>query len=91
MMEFRRGVMRGLGLGFGGRRYAAQSGDLLHTFDLPGYGLLDASVFYRRNRFSWQLNLNNLASTRYFTGSYDSLYVKPGEPRVLRSVVSWTF
>lgn len=89
--EFRRGWARGLGIGFGGRAYTNQSGDLYDTFKIPGYGLVDASVFYRRNRFSWQLNFNNLGDTRYFIGSYDNLYVKPGEPRVLRSTVSWTF
>ena len=85
------GWARGLGLGFGGTYYTDQSGDLLDTFKIPGYGLVNASVFYRRRHLSWQLNLNNLADNRYFTGSYDALYVKPGEPRVVRSTVAWTF
>jgi len=89
--EVQHGWARGLGLGFGGTYYTDQSGDLLDTFKIPGYGLVNASVFYRRRHLSWQLNLNNLADNRYFTGSYDALYVKPGEPRVVRSTVAWTF
>jgi iron complex outermembrane receptor protein len=41
--EVRRTWLRGLGVGFGGRAYTNQSGDLFDTFKIPGYGLLDAS------------------------------------------------
>jgi len=89
--EVRRGRAKGLGFGFGGRHYTDQSGDLFDTFSLPGYGILDASAFYRRGRFHWQINANNLTSARYFTGSYNDLYVNPGEPRNIRTTVGWTF
>jgi hypothetical protein len=35
-------------LGFGARYYTDQPGDLLDTFSIPAYGLVDASIFYRR-------------------------------------------
>ncbi len=89
--EFRRGWARGVTLGFGGRYYTDQSGDLLNTFQIPAYGLVDASVGYRRDHLYWQLNAYNLASERYFTGSYDELYVKPGEPRAIRTTIGWAF
>ncbi|MBS1852653.1 MAG: TonB-dependent receptor [Acidobacteria bacterium] len=89
--EIQKGWARGLGFGGGGRHYTDQSGDLYDTFRIPGYGLIDASVFYRHQRLSWQLNLYNLANKRYFLGSYDNLYVKPGAPREIRSTISWTF
>lgn len=46
------GWARGLGLGFGGTYYTDQSGDLLDTLKIPAYGLVDASVFYRRGHLS---------------------------------------
>lgn len=89
--EVQRGVVRGLGFGVGGRHYTDQSGDLGHTFDLPGYGLVDASMTYRHGPTLWQVNANNLGNTRYWAGSYNNVYVKPGEPRVIRGTVSWNF
>jgi len=89
--ELQRGVFRGLGLGFGGRYYTAQSGDLLNTFELPAYGLVDASIFYRRGHLGWQFNAYNLADNRYFTGSYNDVYVLPGSPRSIHTTISWTF
>ncbi len=89
--EVHRGAARGLGFGIGGRRYTDQSGDLADSFQLPGYGLVDASMTYRRGRSHWQINANNLGDTRYASGSYNNVYVKPGEPRTLRGTVSWNF
>jgi iron complex outermembrane receptor protein len=89
--EVPRGFARGFGFGIGGRHYTDQSGDLANSFQLPGYGLVDVSVTYRRGPSQWQLNMNNLGNTRYWAGSYNNLYVKPGEPRVLRGTVSWNF
>jgi iron complex outermembrane receptor protein len=89
--EIPRGVARGLGFGIGGRHYTDQSGDLANSFQLPGYGVVDASATYRRGHAQWQLNANNLGNKRYWAGSYSDVYVKPGEPRVIRGTVSWNF
>jgi len=89
--EIPRGVVRGLGLGIGGRHYTDQSGDLANTFQLPGYGIADASLTYHRGPTQWQINANNITDKRYYSGSYNNLYVKPGEPRVIRGTVSWNF
>jgi len=89
--EIPRGVVRGLGLGIGGRHYTDQSGDLANTFQLPGYGIVDASLTYHRGPTQWQINANNITDKRYYSGSYNNLYVKPGEPRVIRGTVSWNF
>jgi hypothetical protein len=35
-------------LGFGARYYKDRPGDLLDTFSIPAYGLVDASISYRR-------------------------------------------
>jgi iron complex outermembrane receptor protein len=89
--EVPHGAARGLGFGVGGRHYTEQSGDLADSFQLPGYGIVDASVTYKRGRSHWQLNANNVGDTRYASGSYNDVYVKPGEPRTLRGTVSWDF
>jgi iron complex outermembrane receptor protein len=89
--DIQRGLARGLGFGIGGRHYTDQSGDLANSFQIPGYGVVDASVTYRRGPTQWQLNVNNFGNTRYWAGSYSDVYVKPGEPRVIRGTVSWNF
>jgi iron complex outermembrane receptor protein len=89
--ELQGGWLKGVGFGFGGRYYTDQSGDLLDTFSIPAYGLIDASIFYRLRHLNWQLNAYNLADTRYFTGSYNNVYVQPGSPRSIHTTISWTF
>lgn len=89
--EIPRGALRGFSVGLGGRHYTDQSGDLAHTFDLPGYGLVDASATYTRGHAQWRLNANNITNQRYYGGSYSDLYVKPGEPRIFRGTMSWYF
>jgi len=89
--ELQHGRLKGVGLGFGGRYYTDQSGDLLDTFSIPSYGLIDASIYYRRGHLRWQLNAYNLADKRYFTGSYNDVYVQPGSPRSMHTTLSWTF
>lgn len=89
--EVQHGFLRGFSFGFGGRHATDQAGDQANSFQLPGYGLADASVSYRRGRTLWQLNANNVTNARYFSGSYNNVYVKPGEPRTVHGVVSWNF
>ena len=89
--EVQRGVARGLGFGFGGRHYTDQSGDLANSFQLPGYGIVDASATYRKGRSQWQVNAYNVGDTRYASGSYNDIYVKPGDPRTIRGMVAWNF
>ena len=89
--EVQHGAVRGLTLGLGGRHYTDQSGDLADSFRIPGYGLLDASLAYRRGHALWQVNASNLANKRYFSGSYNNVYVKPGDPRIIRGSVAWNF
>ncbi len=89
--EIPRGVARGLSFGIGGRHYTDQAGDLDNSFQLPGYGIVDASLTYRRRHAQWQVNANNVTDTRYASGSYNPVYVKPGEPRSIRGTISWNF
>lgn len=89
--ELQHGALRGLAVGIGGRHYTDQAGDTSNSFQLPGYGIADGSLTYRRGHAQWQLNANNLADKRYASGSYNNVYVKPGEPRTIRTTLSWNF
>ncbi|HVY54279.1 MAG TPA: TonB-dependent siderophore receptor, partial [Thermodesulfobacteriota bacterium] len=74
------GILTGLGVGVGGQYYSKQSGDLLDTFELPSYGILQAAAYYERGRFRAQINFDNLLDKRYFPASFSTEYVMPGEP-----------
>lgn len=89
--ELQHGALHGLDFGIGGRHFTDQAGDTANSFQLPAYGLTDASISYRRGHAKWQLNANNLTDARYASGSYNNVYVKPGEPRTVRTTVSWNF
>lgn len=85
------GPLKGFGVGVGGRYYSSQSGDTFNTFDLPSYGLVDAALYYERDDFRVQVNFNNVFDKRHFVGSYDSLYVLPGQPFNVSASVTWKF
>lgn len=87
------GPLKGLGFGLGGRYYTEQEGDSTYSnpFKLPAYGVMDAAVYYERDSLRLQVNINNALDERYFVGSYNDLYVLPGEPLTTRATLSWLF
>lgn len=85
------GPLAGLGFGVGGRCYSDQSGDRANSFSLPGYGLLDAAVYYEMKNMTAQINFNNVLDKRHFVGSYNDIYVLPGEPLNVSASVNWRF
>lgn len=84
-------ALRGLGIGFGGRWYSDQAGDNADSFELPAYTVIDAGLFYDRGPLSAQLNVYNLFDEEYAIGSWDDVYVLPGDPLTVRGSVSYTF
>ncbi|QSE45422.1 TonB-dependent siderophore receptor [Acinetobacter johnsonii] len=57
-------------------------GDLANTKYVPGYVRYDAMARYNVNKnVDLQLNVNNLADTRYFTKAYSSHYATEAEGR----------
>jgi iron complex outermembrane receptor protein len=87
------GPLKGVGVGLGGQYYTEQEGDSTYSnpFTLPAYGIMNAAVYYERGRLRAQVNLNNLLDERHFVGSYNDLYVLPGEPLTVRATLSWLF
>lgn len=88
---FQDGPLQGFGLGVGGTYVGGKSGDVNDSFSLPSYALLDAALYYENDDFRVQINFNNLTDKRHFTGSYDDLYVLPGEPFNVSASVTWKF
>jgi iron complex outermembrane receptor protein len=89
--EIPSGWAHGLSIGLGGRHFTDQAGDLQNSFQLPGYGVVDGSLTYRHGPAEWRFNAYNLTNARYAAGSYNNVYVNPGEPRTVRGTFAWFF
>jgi iron complex outermembrane receptor protein len=59
--------------GLGGVIVGTRQGDAANSYQLPGYGRLDAMAAYMqpigKTRLTAQININNLLDKEYFTGS----------------------
>ncbi|WP_197684546.1 TonB-dependent receptor [Mucilaginibacter mallensis] len=79
------GVLKGLGLGFGGN-YASDNkvvnSRTLGTFTLPEYTVFNASAFYDFTKFRVAVKMNNIGDEKYWIG-YSTF-----NPQQLRSVAA---
>ena len=83
------GTLNGVGIGFGGNYVSDLNildSQVTGTFTLPGYTIMNASIFYNANDFRVALNVNNLTDEVYFTG-YST--INPQKPR--NAVVSMAY
>lgn len=83
--EFGRGLLRGFGGGAGVFAVGRRFGDNSHTFTVPGYGRVDAAVFYKiysneRMRYRVAINANNILDKTYYSGVRGRYSVEPGAP-----------
>lgn len=85
------GPLKGLGFGAGVTYVGPQAADVYNTFDLPSYTIANAAIYYERERFTAQVNFNNVTDKRYFSGAGGELYVVPGEPFNISASVGWKF
>ncbi|WP_461132493.1 TonB-dependent siderophore receptor [Spirosoma lituiforme] len=83
--------LKGLGLGLGSNFVTERNLSLNNTQTIPAYMLVNAAVYYRIEKFQFQVNLNNLANKTYWVGGYDYLRLFPGAPRNYMATVSYTF
>ena len=76
------GNLEGLGAGLGLFYVSDRQGDSANTFTLPSYFRTDASLFYKRDNWRTQLNIENLFDIEYFTAANfgSNLGVSPGAP-----------
>lgn len=85
------GPLKGFGVGFGGTCYSRQPVDYDTGDTLPSYALLNAALYYQRDRFNAQINFNNLTDKRHFVGAGNDLGILPGAPFNVMAKVGWTF
>ena len=88
------GPLKHLGLGAGynfvTERYG-QVGRRANTTVYPGYGLVNAVLYYKINQIQLQANLNNVLNKTHWVGGYDKLRSFPGAPRNINVTVSYKF
>ncbi|AFY59541.1 TonB-dependent siderophore receptor [Synechococcus sp. PCC 6312] len=80
--EIQEGMAKGLGFGLGLFYVDSRYGDLENTFILPSYFRTDAALYYRRDNWRMQLNIENLFDINYFTAATfgSRLGIDPGRP-----------
>ena len=83
--------LNGFGLAIGGNFVTERNLSLNNTQTLPGYVVLNGGIYYKIDKFQFQVNLNNLANKTYWVGGYDYLRLFPGAPRNFMATVSYTF
>jgi iron complex outermembrane receptor protein len=89
--EVQAGDLQGLGVGAGVYVVGERSGDFVDEgFTIPGYTRVDALLYYRRNNWKVQLNVENLFDRNYIESSFGS-DVLVGAPFTIRGQVSYTF
>jgi iron complex outermembrane receptor protein len=90
-------ALRGLTVGAGAYFQSQREGDTANTFELPGYGRIDALVRYRlpiaKAQATLQFNVENLLDHRYYTSSvgYSPTFINPGAPRTFMGSVKVEF
>lgn len=64
------GKIKGVGFGFGGNTQSDSYANDENTFTVNGYTVMDATVFYEKQKFRIGLKLNNIANKEYWTSDY---------------------
>jgi iron complex outermembrane receptor protein len=88
---FHNRILKGLGIGAGANFVTERYVSLNQTQMIPGYGLLNAAIYYKVDKFQIQFNLNNILDKTYWVGGYDFLRLFPGAPRNWLATVAYTF
>jgi iron complex outermembrane recepter protein len=84
-------ALRGLGLGLGGNYVGERNLSLNNAQTIPSYMILNGGIYYKIDKFQFQVNLNNISNKTYWVGGYDYLRLFPGAPRNFLATVSYTF
>jgi iron complex outermembrane receptor protein len=83
------GELTGFSVSGGVHHYSGMAGDLPNSFRLPAYTLVDAQIAYAFGDAELQLSAKNLFNERYFSGSYNDVYVQPGFARTIEAKLSY--
>ncbi|MFT4070439.1 MAG: TonB-dependent receptor [Dysgonamonadaceae bacterium] len=82
------GRLNGLGLGLGGNFAASSYINSSYYYTAPGYGKLDATLFYEKSNVRFALKMNNLTNQHYWLGDY---YAEMQAPRQFLANVTFRF
>ena len=80
MYEFTRGFGVGVGAIAMNSRYAATD----NLVRLPGYARIDATVYYRTQRWDFDAHVENLSNVHYFQSAQSDYQIMPGSPVIAR-------
>jgi iron complex outermembrane receptor protein len=58
---------------------------------IPGYTLMDAALYYKINKLTLQLNINNITNKQHWVGGYDYIRLFPGRPRNWLLTLGYSF
>lgn len=84
--DLQQAAVRGLSVGAGVYFQGQREGDSANSFELPGYGRVDALVKYQlpvaKAKTTLQFNVENLLDHRYYISTGNSnTFINPGAPR----------
>lgn len=88
--EFQDAALRGWGVGMGASYKGDSYADSLNLYNVPGYTVYDAAVFYKTKKWDASLNLRNLTDRVYYANPTFAGAL-PGEPRSAMLTVRMRF
>ncbi|PPD48681.1 MAG: TonB-dependent siderophore receptor [Methylobacter sp.] len=95
--DLQQAALRGLSVGAGAYFQDTKQGDNANTFQLPGWGRIDALVKYSlpiaKTKTTLQFNIENLLDHQYYMASqaFGTTFINPGQPRTFMGSVKVEF
>lgn len=89
--EIPEGDLKGLGFGLGLFYVGERQGDISNTYSIPSYFRTDMALFYRRDTWDVQLNIENLFDNTYFVAADEFIAASVGKPFSVSGKVSFRF
>ncbi|ELS31790.1 MULTISPECIES: TonB-dependent receptor [Pseudanabaena] len=88
------GDLQGLGFGLGVNYVGNRVGDLANSYEVGDYFLTNAAIFYKRDRWRFGLNFNNIFDVNYISGvggTGRTLGIAPGAPFSMTASIGLQF
>lgn len=89
--NIRNGIFKDFGIGAGTNFVTERVLQINSNQTIPGYSLVNAALYYQINKFSIQLNINNVINKTHWVGGYDYIRLFPGTPRNYLLTVGYSF
>jgi len=92
--QFHDGALKGFGFGAGLYFVGERESNLPNTYKLPGYWRTDATLFYERKDWKFQVNFLNVFDKHYYTGGEAGTFnymLNPSQPFSVQASVTYKF